>query len=38
MGNKDTSLPEIPLSRGDDLHNLKYMDNAVSKWEMIENN
>ena len=28
MENKNTSLPGIPLSRGDDLHNLEYMDNA----------
>ncbi len=28
MGSEYTSLPEIPLSRGDDLHGLEYMDSA----------
>jgi ABC-type molybdate transport system substrate-binding protein len=28
MGNKNPSLPEIPLSRSDDLHNLEYIDSA----------
>ena len=28
VSNEFTSLPEIPLSRGDDLHGLEYMDSA----------